>query len=431
VESSKKSRFLTLILFFAFVVIVVLLPLEENQTVIVTEASPAPNLTITPEPILPTITPVPALREQPTMTSEPIIPTITPLSKLGEQTRSGGTGASMPSPLPTQTSTVTPGQAHIVEIAHELPTLLGSYELTRFGVSGELGSATSAFDAGLPFGSLLNWHVEVKPPERDILFWQMVRISEEGIRRTTWEEIEQAIQANPGSFWLVGNEPDVKWQDNVTPKRYAEIYHEVYTFVKSRDPGAKLVIGGVTQPTPLRRAYLDLILDSYQDVYDQAMPIDVWNVHAFTLREERDSWGVDIPPGMDEDSGMLYEIEDSDDLEILQQNLVEFRAWMADRGYGDKPLVVSEYGILMPEDYGFPPETVERYLTGSFELFQTLANETGYLPDEGRLVQWWFWYSVYDGGDYETGNLYDPSSGQLTPLGQAWAKYVTNLLVNE
>jgi len=131
------------------------------------------------------------------------------------------------------------------------------------------------------------------------------------------------------------------------------------------------------------------------------------------------------------DSGMLYEIEDSDDLEILQQNLIEFRAWMAERGYGDKPLVVSEYGILMPEDYGFPPETVERFLTGSFDLFQTLANETGYLPDDGRLVQWWFWYSLYDGDQYMTGDLYDPSSEQLTKLGQAWANYVTDLLVNE
>jgi hypothetical protein len=365
------------------------------------------------------------------MTSEPIVPTATPLPTLEEKATTSETNTSDLSPSPTPTLIVTAEQAVIVEAAQEPLTPVESAELIRFGVSGGLWSATSAFDAGLPFGSLLNWHVEVKPPERDILFWQMVRINEEGIRRTTWEEIAQAIQANPGSFWIVGNEPDVRWQDNVTPKRYAEIYHEVYTFVKSRDPGAKLVIGGVTQPTPLRRAYLDLILDYYQETFDQAMPIDVWNVHAFTLREERDSWGVDIPPGMDEDSGMLYEIEDSDDLQILQQNLVEFRAWMVDRGYSDKPLVVSEYGILMPADYGFPPESVERYLTGSFELFQTLANETGYLPDEGRLVQWWFWYSVYDGGQYPTGDLYDLSSEQLTPLGQAWVTYVTDLLGSE
>ena len=41
----------------------------------------------------------------------------------------------------------------------------------------------------------------------------------------------------------------------------------------------------------------------------------------------------------------------------FQQNIIDFRAWMAERGYGDKPLMVSEYGILMPAEYGFPPES--------------------------------------------------------------------------
>ena len=31
------------------------------------------------------------------------------------------------------------------------------------------------------------------------------------------------------------------------------------------------------------------------------MPVDVWNVHNFVLREERGSWGVDIPPGIPDD----------------------------------------------------------------------------------------------------------------------------------
>ncbi len=269
-----------------------------------------------------------------------------------------------------------------------------------------------------------------KSRKADFEFWQMVRTEEAGIRATTWAEIALAIQANPGSYWIVGNEPDVRWQDNVTPQRYAEIYHEVYSFIKERDPEAKLVIGGVTQPTPLRRAYLDIVLDTYQETYGQEMPVDVWNVHAFTLREERDSWGVDIPPGMDDELAILYEIEDHDNLEILEKNLTDFRAWMFERGFGDKPLIISEYGILMPEDYGFPPERVAEFLTGSFRLFQTLSGATGYQPDDGRLVQQWFWYSVYDGEVYPTGNLFDPSRGELTVLGKAWAEYVNGAVID-
>ena len=157
------------------------------------------------------------------------------------------------------------------------------------------------------------------------------------------------------------------------------------------------------------------------------MPIDVWNVHGFTLREERDSWGVDIPPGMDDELAIEYEIEDHDDLNILQQNLVDFRNWMAERGYGDKPLIISENGILMPDDYGFPSDSVGQYLTACFDLFRSLSGENGYEPDDGRLVQKWFWYSVYDGEVYPTGDLFDPAAGQLTNLGEIWAGYVNGV----
>jgi hypothetical protein len=114
-------------------------------------------------------------------------------------------------------------------------------------------------------------------------------------------------------------------------------------------------------------------------------------------------------------------------LEILRQNLVEFRAWMADRGYGDKPLVITEYGILMPEDYGFPIERVGTFLTNTFDMFQALSGENGYEADGGRLIQRWFWYSVYDNELYPTGNLYAPGTGELTQLGTIWAAYVTGL----
>jgi len=356
---------------------------------------------------------------RPTLTPEPIVPTRTPIPTSGALATITATSIATLAPTPTVTPMVTPEPD-----PGSLETTANT-EVSRFGITGSVGHASNALEAGLPFSALLNWNVYVNPPDDEYVFWQMVRTEEEGIRRTTWEEIELAIQANPGSYWMVGNEPDVRWQDNVTPQRYAEIYHDIYSFIKERDPEAKLVIGGVTQPTPLRRAYLDIVLDTYKEKYGQEMPIDVWNVHAFTLREERDSWGVDIPPGMDDELAILYEIEDHDDLEILEQNLIDFRAWMFDRGFGNKPLIISEYGILMPEDYGFPPERVAEFLTGTFKMFQTLSGDTGFQADGGRLVQQWFWYSVYDDQVYPTGNLYDPSAGQLTPLGDVWAKYVS------
>ena len=59
----------------------------------------------------------------------------------------------------------------------------------------------------------------------------------------------------------------------------------------------------------------------------------------------------------------------------------------------------------------------------SFEDPGTIG-EDGYAPDENRLVQWWFWYSVYDNDVYPTGNLWDEATGHLTHLGHAWSQYI-------
>ncbi len=59
-----------------------------------------------------------------------------------------------------------------------------------------------------------------------------------------------------------------------------------------------------------------------------------------------------IPPGMAEDEGILYDIDDHADMTIFRRQILDFRRWMAEQGFRDRPLVVSEYGILMPESYG-------------------------------------------------------------------------------
>jgi hypothetical protein len=123
--------------------------------------------------------------------------------------------------------------------------------------------------------------------------------------------------------------------------------------------------------------------------------------------------------------GILYEIEDHDDLNIFKENLINFRQWLADRGYRDRPLALTEFGILMPTDFGFPPQAVAHFMTETFAyLTQASVVTTGYMPDGNRLVQWSFWYSVYDSQEFPTGNLYDPETGDLTLLGKTYADYI-------
>jgi hypothetical protein len=283
--------------------------------------------------------------------------------------------------------------------------------------------ATQDLAQQLGFGWYLDWAVNVdRFRAAEVEYMPMIRLGS-GKPNPSGQALLEAVDALPGALWLIGNEPDVKWQDNVLPDVYARLYHDLYKQLKARDPTCQVAIGGVSQPTPLRLRYLDLILEAYQTRYGEPMPVDVWNVHGFILREEQDSWGVDIPPGMSERTGKLYEIADHDNIAIFRKQMVDFRQWMKERGQQDKPLIVTEYGVLMPNDYGFPPQQVEQFMLDTFQFFGSATDPAlGYPADGYRLVQRWCWFSLAD-ERYPTGNLAQRGSGQLTSLGQAFGRY--------
>lgn len=355
----------------------------------------------------------------PSRTPQPIFPTST-RGPGGAESTTGST----PTARPTATATADPRRCPLPDC------------LSRVGVSGRLADIGAADAAGLPFGNYFDWWLNDDPPAMvgqpaaagetpgvSPRYWQLVPTGQDG-PQVAWAQIADVVAARPGSMWIVGNEPDVTWQDDVTAEAYAAIYHDVYAFIKERDPAAQIAIAGVAQPSPLRFAYLEQVLATYRDLYDQPMPVDIWTVHAFILREQAGSWGVGIPPGMDQEQGLLVEIADHDDLTIFRQSLITFRDWMAERGYRDRPLAVTEFGILHPADYGFPPEAVMAFMIGASDFMATAKGDNGYPDDDDHLVQYWFWFSVYDHGDFPTGNLYDLEQGRLTAVGQAFRRYV-------
>jgi hypothetical protein len=410
-----------------------------------------PTATVTPEPIIPTRTPT---LEAPTaVSSVTVVPTVglevaptattTPVatatgSSIGSLPPTDGATptASMPvTPAGRATATL-PAPTDTPDATETPPVVLtpqGSVngralwlERSRWGVGVAIGPITRYDVEPLRLGWYLDWLARpASSRPSGAVYAPMIRLREGALEPET-EDIAAIAQTNPGSLWLVGNEPDVKWQDNVEPATYARLYHEAYVAIKAADSTAQVAIGGVSQPTPLRLRYLDTILGSYRAQFGAEMPVDVWNVHNFILQELRGSWGVDIPPGIPDDQGMLYEVNDSDNLEIFRQQIVDFRRWMAQRGYQDHPLIVSEYGVLMPEDFGFSPERVAAFMTGTFDYFSTAADPTlGYPADGYRLVQLWCWYSLDAPADYyPTSNLFDPQTGTMTAVGWAWATYV-------
>ncbi len=254
-------------------------------------------------------------------------------------------------------------------------------------------------------------------------FMPMIRVKDDKIVLPL-ETIRALAAAHRGHLWLVGNEPDVRWQDNTTPAAYAVAYHDIYQTIKQADPAAQIAIGGISQVTPLRLRYLERILAEYRKRYGVMLPADVWNIHTFVLREEAGSWGVDVPPSFEDiEAGVLWEIADHDNLRLVENQVRLMRRWMAGQGERQKPLIITEYGILMPADYGFPPERVAAFMRGSFDLFDTLRDSSlGYSADEERLVQRWVWFSSRF-HLYPTGDLF-AADGRPTYLMHELASYL-------
>jgi hypothetical protein len=332
-------------------------------------------------------------------------------------------------------------------------TQLDHYPSCRFGVTVD-GDIAPYDVTSLNVGWYLDWGAAADPAQPGgAEYFQMVHLAQVGQGFTfqpATSTLYTIIDANPGAVWLIGNEQDRRvYQDDLAPEIYARAYHHVYNLIKGRDPSAQVAIGGVVQPTPLRFQYLDLVWSTYMQEYGTSMPVDVWNVHSFILREISpdhpqaqqpgyEVWGAGIPRGTQFDSvmeGVLYQYSQIDDLTIFQQRIIEFRQWMAARGQRDKPLIVSEYGVLFPEDYydengqQFSAERVSSFMQGTFDFFRTYTDpDIGHPADGNRLVQRWAWFSVDGDPYYWGGTLFDPDPPHaLRPLGEDFRAY-TNAL---
>ena len=362
------------------------------------------------------------------------------------------------------------------------PATMSLAERIGFGLtSSALAPYTDVTTLGA--GWYLDWRVR-EQPERPagMDYVQMVRVHQElscgdwhhGDRaacpyaeplnyrfRPSASTIAVAAKANPGALWLIGNEMDrkdwsycIEWspppntehcevvghsgQDEMLPATYAVAYHDLYGIIKAADPSARVAIGGIIQPTPIRLTYLTAIWDAYQATYSETMPVDVWNVHNFIIREKKDNWGADIPPGVDVAAGE-YVLDDSApqpyhiDMAIFQAQIVAFRQWMKEHGQQNKPLVVSEYGVLFSNELigssctALGTACVQDFMVATFDFFATAKDcNLGYVADQCRLVQQWNWYSLDDtwGSFNIHSRLFDPNSKQITETGIRFREYL-------
>jgi hypothetical protein len=342
----------------------------------------------------------------------------------------------------------------------EMAGLAGSvapFPNCRYGIGQ---SSQNNYDvAALNMGWFLDWSTAITPTHPNgAEYAQVIRLQStiDGgfVFSPPTSTLHATVLANPGAVWLIGNEPDSPYQDNLVPELYAKAYHHLYGLIKSYDPTARLGAGGIVQPTPLRFQYLDRVLAAYRLYYSQTLPADLWNAHSYILREitsddpestdnggPYEVWGAYVPPGSNATRGELYTYSQMFDLTIFRQRLIDFRQWLARNGYRDVPLLITEFGTLFPYiPYNFDPQTGEpfnftdengvemteartaTFMTGTFDVLRTLTDTViGFPADGGHLVQQWSWYSA-DDVNYG-GILYYTNTHALNPLGQVFSAY--------
>jgi hypothetical protein len=144
-----------------------------------------------------------------------------------------------------------------------------------------------------------------------------------------------------------------------------------------------------------------------------------------------------LPGGRFEDNSPLRativtSVDDHDNIDLIKQQTRDFRQWMVSHGQRNKPLVNTEYGILMTEDLGFDYPRVRTFMLNSFDTFlnDMIDPSLGYPADGNRLLQEWYWFALaveeFEGRTIHTG-LYDANTHAIKALGNDFANYVQPL----
>lgn len=320
------------------------------------------------------------------------------------------------------------------------------YNHGRFGVSVTYtGGHPSQYDVGmLNIGWYWDFTARNIPALESLEYIQTIRLSPADnlgyTANPTGTALLDIIAANAGAWWLIGNEPDCVWQDNMPSYLYAKAYHDLYLLIKGADPTAKIGAGSIVQPTPQRLRYLDKVLEAYEQMYGEPLPVDAWVTHNYILCEncipqrpgDPFAWGAcpvpDWPEGSED--ATYYSVYDHWRLDIFRERLINFRRWMRDRGYRNYPLFVSEYGILFYDGL-VEGKTIEdniAFMYGTFDwMLEARDPELGYPPDDNRLVQRWAWFSLDHDWWYMGGALFDYITHQPLDMGIAYSKYTSAL----
>jgi len=184
-----------------------------------------------------------------------------------------------------------------------------------------------------------------------------------------------------GNWHGIGNEPN--WRPEIAPVDYAYQYNKYYVYIKSLDPAAKIMTGGVTLPVPWLD-WVKQVLASYQAQFGVQMPVDIWSIHPYSF-----DWA----------SGKLAA---QDGIKEVKQ----FRAFIDKRGYINAPIVIGEFSD------GGGGQPIKELIKYAKVFCSWLVNNYA----THRIIAWYWWGASTNG--MGNAGLFD--KGTLTSLGETY-----------
>ncbi len=324
----------------------------------------------------------------------------------------------------------------------------------HFGVT--VSQSVAGYDVTtLGVSSVLNWRVaEPSNLPASIHHIKVLQVSDSGYA-TSLSSLPGWLAAYPGHVWIIGNEPDVPWQDHLYAEVYAERYLTLAEMIRSLDPSATIGFGPIAQPTPLRMRYMDRViaeLDQINDTQNRAGTlalIDVFTPHVFLVNENIIyidegtgeifyDWGAGIPKGFEYDYADAFQFDAelqsyfTHDIGKFSEFVTDYRLWMKNLGAQNFPLWITEYTSVFPpidppdgRDFvNTSDEDTRDYLLATFDFILSEKDPAlGYPGDDDRLVQRGFWYSLSGHRHSFGGTLFDPIDKQRTIVGDAYVTY--------
>jgi hypothetical protein len=322
-------------------------------------------------------------------------------------------------------------EAGVFPAAATQPTSAGiATGADRFGVAAN-GDPTAALG---PLG--LSWFYRYGQTTPDVASHRVAQISlrpgQASITRVPVATLSAAARANPGGYWLIGNEPNVPGQDNVSPADYVAELKYYADAIKGADPSARLVgpnvlnwdftcsgCAGITAG----HAWVDQFRTAWASQYGGSPPLDVWGIHAYTITWDK------LP------------MTDAPTVEAQVAGFADYLTTVPSEQR--KPVWVSEFGIIwaypgfnsVTSGCAAAPACIApsgAYATGAVSSF--LNDVLGWLSGNAARyrLERWFLYTTYPVPDaYATAfggvALVDGTAagGTLSNFGQIYRQYAS------